>query len=119
MAALETRNQQAETSWSIPMAMLIHFTNAHLGSSAVTIVQVLSSFCGRCHRIILYHGPIIDTPDAKKRRALPATAMSIITLSLISAFSQMIEVIEGGLREAPAKKNMYIWALPKLRFDPP
>ena len=84
MAASETRYQQSEKSRSIPVAMVLLFTNAHLGSSAVSIVQVQSSFCGRCQRIIVYHGPIIDTPDAKKRRALPGKAMNIITLSLIS-----------------------------------
>ena len=32
---------------------------------------------------------------------------------------QKFQTLKMNIREAPAKKTMYIWALPKLRFDPP
>ena len=60
MVAFDTRYQQAETSRSIPVAMVLHFTNAHLGSSGVTMAQVQFCFCGRCQRIFVY-GPMIDS----------------------------------------------------------
>ena len=41
----------------------------------------------------------------------------VILVNIVNLVNIVILVIL--VREAPPKKNVYIWALPKLQFDPP